>query len=271
MKAYYKIGEISKIYDIGKDSLMYYETLGLLKPIRNEKGYRFYSIQDIWRLNLIKELRSLDVPMKRIKSYVDTRDVSTTKQMLKEEKKLIVQKINELKSYEKNIGNRLRNIEEVQQEAIETIREIYMPTRKAMLLSANITRDEEVDILLQKLQQKYDLPFNIIGNKQRGALFEPNAFQEGRYNVFQSVFCLVEPQEEGDYFEIPKGNYLTYTYKGAYAYNGKHIQQLLSYMEDRNYELAGIPLEIYKLDIHETAKEDEYTTEIQIPIKKSSV
>jgi len=28
MKDYYKIGEISKIYNIGRDSLMYYEEIG---------------------------------------------------------------------------------------------------------------------------------------------------------------------------------------------------------------------------------------------------
>ena len=57
MKDYYKIGEISKIYGIGRDSLMYYEEIGILNPFRDSNGYRLYSITDIWKLNLIKELR----------------------------------------------------------------------------------------------------------------------------------------------------------------------------------------------------------------------
>ena len=32
MKQFYKIGEISKLYQIGPDSLRYYEELGLLNP-----------------------------------------------------------------------------------------------------------------------------------------------------------------------------------------------------------------------------------------------
>ncbi|HBL5898494.1 TPA: MerR family DNA-binding transcriptional regulator, partial [Clostridioides difficile] len=35
MKDYYKIGEISKIYGIGRDSLMYYEEIGILRPVRD--------------------------------------------------------------------------------------------------------------------------------------------------------------------------------------------------------------------------------------------
>ncbi len=35
MKNYYKISEISKLYNIGPDSLRYYEQLGILKPKRD--------------------------------------------------------------------------------------------------------------------------------------------------------------------------------------------------------------------------------------------
>ena len=38
MKQYYTIGEISKIYQIGTDSLRYYEKLGILSPRRGANG-----------------------------------------------------------------------------------------------------------------------------------------------------------------------------------------------------------------------------------------
>ncbi len=49
MKKHFKIGEISKLYNIGVDSIRYYEEIGLLNPDRSESGYRHYSIHDIWR------------------------------------------------------------------------------------------------------------------------------------------------------------------------------------------------------------------------------
>ena len=85
MKDYYKIGEISKIYGIGRDSLMYYEDIGILKPFRDKNGYRMYKLSDIWRLNLIKELRSLNFPMKKIKEYLDDRNIESTKEILNKE------------------------------------------------------------------------------------------------------------------------------------------------------------------------------------------
>ena len=52
MRHYYKISEIAQLYSIGPDSLRYYEEAGLLSPKRDENGYRMYSIDDIWKLNI---------------------------------------------------------------------------------------------------------------------------------------------------------------------------------------------------------------------------
>ena len=38
-KKYYTIGDISKLYGIGADSLRYYERKGILHPIRGSNGF----------------------------------------------------------------------------------------------------------------------------------------------------------------------------------------------------------------------------------------
>ena len=78
MKNYYKINEISTLYNIGKDSLRYYEEIGILKPERDTNGYRLYSIQDIWKLNIIKDLRNLNMPMEVIKDYLENKTLENT-------------------------------------------------------------------------------------------------------------------------------------------------------------------------------------------------
>ena len=78
MKQYFKIGEISKLYQIGVDSLRYYEELGLLTPKRGKNGYRLYRLDDIWRLNVIRDLRGLGFSMERIREYLTNRSIDTT-------------------------------------------------------------------------------------------------------------------------------------------------------------------------------------------------
>lgn len=267
MKDYYKIGEISRIYGIGKDSLMYYEELGILKPTRGENGYRFYSLSDIWRLNLIKELRELDFPMKKIKEYLDDRNIASTREMLSKEIHLIDEKIAKLLIHKNNIVTRLANIDEVIGQVDFThIETIYLERREACLLNANITRDEEVDFLIQKLHKEFEEKFYILGNNKIGAVFNSDKVKENIFNEFKSVFCLLKEETEKANFALEAGYYVRAYYKGRYKDNKLCIQKMLEYIAHNQYTIIGDPIEIYKLDIHESGCEEEFVTEVQIPI-----
>lgn len=78
MKDYYKINEIARLYGIGVDSLRYYEKLGILKPRRDTNGYRLYNLKDMYKLNVIRDLRRLDFSMQQIKDYLEGQTVDHT-------------------------------------------------------------------------------------------------------------------------------------------------------------------------------------------------
>lgn len=268
MKEYYKIGEISKIYGIGRDSLMYYEEMGILKPFRDKNGYRMYSISDIWRLNLIKELRSLNFSMKKIKEYLDDRNIERTNKILNEEINLIDEKIKELINYKESINKRLDSINNVINEAnLNEINVVYINKRKALKLNADIKKDEDVDFLIQKLQKEYEDRFNILGNNNIGAVFNLEKIRQGIFNEFKSVFCFLEDDEEIYNIVVDEGYYVTLTYKGSYKNNKKHINNMLDFISSNKYKIIKEPIEIYKIDIHETGIVEEFITEIQIPVK----
>ena len=267
MKDYYKIGEISKIYGIGRDSLMYYEDIGILKPFRDKNGYRMYKLSDIWRLNLIKELRSLNFPMKKIKEYLDDRNIESTKEILNKEIILIDEKIEELLSYKQNIMKRLDTInDELRNLKLYEIDLVYINKRKSRELNANITKDEEFDFLIQKLQKDYENRFTILGNNNIGSSFCLDKIKQGIYNEFKSVFCFLEDEEEIYNIIFNEGYYLTLTYKGEYKNNKHYINKMFKYIEEKGYKIISDPIEIYKIDIHETEDINEFITEIQIPV-----
>ena len=83
MKDYYKINEIARLYGIGVDSLRYYEKLGILKPRRDTNGYRLYNLKDMYKLNVIRDLRRLDFSMQQIKDYLEGQTVDHTLALLR--------------------------------------------------------------------------------------------------------------------------------------------------------------------------------------------
>ncbi len=50
------IGEVARLFNISKDTLRYYDKIGILKPeVNKENGYRFYDIRHLEQLGLILE------------------------------------------------------------------------------------------------------------------------------------------------------------------------------------------------------------------------
>lgn len=267
MKDYYKIGEISKIYGICRDSLMYYEKLGILKPIRDSNGYRLYRMNDIWKLNLIKELRTFNFSMEKIKKYINNRTVTSTKEMLNEEITLIDNKIEELTLLKNNVIKRLENINCAKDTTIlHKVKVIYINERKALKLNGDISRDEEVDYLIKKLQKKHEDKFYLLGNTKVGAIYNLESLKKGTYNEYKSVFCLLNPKENNYNLLLPAAHYVSISYKGPYASNKEYVDMLFSFINENNYKIMSDPIEIYKIDVHETSLQEEFITEIQVPV-----
>lgn len=74
---YYQIDEVSKITDLTKRSIRYYEDMGLFAPTaRTDSGYRMYNDEDISTINEIKELRSkLGLTIPEVKQILGLRKI----------------------------------------------------------------------------------------------------------------------------------------------------------------------------------------------------
>lgn len=66
-----RTGEVEKLTEIKEANIKFYEREGLINPRRNENGYRDFSDEDVKRINRIKTLRLLEVPIPEIKKIFD--------------------------------------------------------------------------------------------------------------------------------------------------------------------------------------------------------
>ena len=66
-----KINEVEALVDITKKNIRFYEDQGLITPRRNlENGYRDYCEDDVRRLEQIKLLRKLGIPIEEIRQMI---------------------------------------------------------------------------------------------------------------------------------------------------------------------------------------------------------
>lgn len=78
------VGKVAKMFGISRTALLYYDSLGLLKPsARSEAGYRLYDNSDIDRLRQIMLFREAGVPLEEITTLLEANDMNIASVLLK--------------------------------------------------------------------------------------------------------------------------------------------------------------------------------------------
>ncbi len=263
MKKYFKIGEISKLYNIGVDSLRYYEEIGIISPKRSESGYRLYSVNDIWRLNVIRDLRELEFSMEQVKEYLECHNVQSTLKLLEDEQNAINNKLKYLEKLQSNVEKRINTIQKAKELPLNKIVIRPYPKRKYRSTPDGYSNEFEMDILIKKLINTDKENLYIIGNNQIGTIIPINKTSLSTLE-YKSVFVI---DDTGEY-ALPEGSYLSVSYSGVYEHSNEWTQKLLSYAKDHNIKLSGDFLELIWIDIHSSSDINEYITELQILIEK---
>ena len=271
MKDYYKINEIARLYGIGVDSLRYYEKLGILKPRRDTNGYRLYNLKDMYKLNVIRDLRRLDFSMQQIKDYLEGQTVDHTLALLRQEQALVQAQIQELQTKARLLQRRIATLTEARSIVPGAITLRTLPQRPCVQFSAHITRDEEMDFVMKKLHRKHEDKIRDFGNQTFGAFLAMDELMQGIPNVYDAVFSVLE-EDAADYdFVLPAGVYLSYFYQGSYQQNRSRVQEVLAYAASHGLTLAGTPFELDEIDNRDTVQEAEFLTEIQVAISPASL
>ena len=93
----YKIGDFSKATNTSIKTLRYYDEIDLLKPsyIDYFTGYRYYEKKQINIIKEIKALKDINLSLKEIKQYLETRDMN----IILEKEKEFKMKIEAIKNY----------------------------------------------------------------------------------------------------------------------------------------------------------------------------
>lgn len=69
----YSIGDFSRLVGLSIYTLRFYETEGLIIPVRQGNGRRIYSEEDVVWIQFIKRLKKTKMPIKEIQKYATFR------------------------------------------------------------------------------------------------------------------------------------------------------------------------------------------------------
>lgn len=268
MKKLYKIGDISKLYNISNDILRYYEKIGLLIPdVRGENGYRYYSESQLWKLNNIRSLRNLGVSLNEIIDFLNTRSIKKNKRNDKvpaKKNRWKFERIIEIKRGVRIKKENIRYFEHFSDYEIPRIK--YYPKRYILLKNGKFKDENEINLELKKLKRKSEGDNDFIFTESEiGTVIKLEEWEKGNYSDYIGTFIITNEIKENF---LDEGEYLTYFFSGDYINLSKHYKKLKEFIRENNYRVCGNIIELYHIEMHITENKEEYVTEIQIPLEK---
>lgn len=98
MKKYFSVGEAAKAVQTTSETLRHYDRIGLVKPSKKDEwtNYRYYTQQDIVRLNTVRALQLMDLPLQEIKKVLEYDDLEKIINFLAQAEKKADEKITAL-------------------------------------------------------------------------------------------------------------------------------------------------------------------------------
>jgi effector-binding domain-containing protein len=267
-----KIGNFSRISQVSVKTLRYYDEIGLLKPAQVDRytGYRFYTIEQLPRLNRILALKELGFSLEEITQVIsqglsaaELRGILRFKQA---EIQVRLQTDQEMLS---RIETRLKQIEQenkmpVYDVVIKNIEPITIASTRGIIPSypeqGGLWNTLETYLAAHKIQPA-------------GACFtlyhtdEPEIDAE----VCEPVASVIHANDTIQSYILPGVEAVASTiHHGPFVTIGDAYNALIKWIEENSYQICGPSREIYLRPAQNGSQTDPNTlTEIQFPVRKA--
>lgn len=270
MKDFFTIGEIAALFSINIRTLRYYDEYGILKPEKTDPqtGYRYYSTRQFERLNTIKYLRALDMPLEKIRLFFENRDTQVLRMLLQEQKEETQAQLEVLKKIEKKLEHRLSQLDDAEFGKTDVNSQTEYPPRRVAFLKKEIRPDEDLEYPIRELDQKIGLESMIFLGKV-GLSIDQSHLLAGQFEAYDGIFVFVEQEDlfQGEERLLPGGEYVTVRFSGTHQNAAEHYRKLFLYMEENGLTCAGDSVEVTLIDAGFTDDESKYVTELQVPVR----
>lgn len=158
MKKYFSVGEAAKAVHTTSETLRHYDRIGLVKPSKKDEwtNYRYYTEQDIVRLNTVRALQLMDLPLQEIKKVLEYDDLEKIVDFLAQAEKKADEKIASLQYSKTKIQSAKADYEKKRQMRQSQSGTFIKNIPKRVILLSDTLEVPSLDNLWNYLEHFYD-------------------------------------------------------------------------------------------------------------------
>lgn len=210
---FFKISDFAKVGGISRKMLIHYDKVGVLKPHHTDPAtkYRYYSLEQIKTLKMIKSLQFLGISLSEIKKHYIDNNIDEHIENFKREKKRIDAKFLEIQRAKKLIEDQLACLEEISNRDTEEDFKIKkLPKRYLISLPIKKPSLEEMAKILIPLEKKI-AGWGVLMLGELAAVKEYFKDSSISSKHFLGIFSTKNIKvENAQGFEFKAGNYLSF-------------------------------------------------------------
>jgi len=269
----FKIGDFSRLSFVTVKTLRYYDEIGLLKPVKVDRftGYRYYSAEQLPRLNYIVALKNTGLSLEEIGTLVNN-DL-TPHQM----RDLFIIKKAEL---QQRVHEEQRRLEQVEKLLNRIEKEGKMPDYQVVIkkvepmkiasVRGTVPTYHDITMLVEKLYPVFTGHASSIAGPFL-AVYHDMEYREKDVDIEAAIpvsrnLPLADPIKIRD---LPGEEMVASTvHRGPYDTIGEGYQALMTWCEANGYEMAGPDREVYLVSVDKAKDPEDYVTELQQPVRK---
>jgi len=262
------IGRFSKMTRLSVKALRLYAENGLLPPanIDSKSGYRYYRADQAGQAEIIRVLRSVDMPLPEIRLFLDTKDSEPAHQQLLIHKERLTEGIAlqqrmlaHLDSIIQNQGGVSRYEVLIEEAAPRQIAAVKIYTSLSQ-----IAKDIQGGFatLMQGLARAGVSPMGPPMILHHDLIDERT---DGNIEICVPVERLESSESEVYERELEGGTVASTLHHGPYEQIGPAYHVLTGWIFDNAYEIAGPPREIY-LNDPQTVAPEALLTRLEFPV-----
>jgi DNA-binding transcriptional MerR regulator len=264
----YRIGMFSKITKTTIKTLRYYNKVGLLVPaFTDSNGYRYYTSDQLTTFHKILSLKQLGFSIKEISSIINDHNVD---EIIREHEEKLLSKKRTIEDQLSRIKNYINeeDIDMNYQVVIKELPECIVYSKRTVIPSYDYYF-ELIPQIGEKVRNRYpDLKCRVP--EYCFVIYRDGEYKDKDIDIeyCEAVTEMREDFEDIKFKKMPSVTAAVVLHKGPYSTLGNAYSYLFKWIEDNEYKIIDSPRESYIDGIWNKDSEEDWLTEIQVPVMK---
>lgn len=264
----FSTGAFARYFGIRKDTLLYYDSIGLFRPAGvRPNGYRYYTAAQLRPFGTLLSLREMNVPIRQVRRYFESHGPDGLVAMAREQMARIDEEMARLAATRALFAQVAADTQEALEAPLEQVQIRRLAQAWFFYGAPNPAPGPTDDAAWMDLLEQFMKQTGAPGAAPVGALLARADLERGQFSRVERLFLPVGP---GRGTCRPAGDFAVFYYKGSYDGLAGAYGRMLAQVAAARWQPCGDAWEEYLIADLAAADPARFVTRLTLPVRRGA-